>query len=145
MADIVLYNEEPRPYQQPPSLRWDLVESPEARDRLRSQVIDILDDLLLILKPLKDMLPILERHQNLDDLLRKLKWYTEILRPILDWGPDNSSKHNRFGSFDQALEKIVTIRKIQVNLDPKTGKMPVIPLLDLLVGVHFDIRHDARQ
>lgn len=86
-----------------------------------------------------------KQNQNLDDLLRKLKWYAKILRPVLDWGSDNSSMHNQFGSFDQVLEKIVAVRKIQMDLNPKTGKIPVIPLLDLLVGIHFDSRHDVRQ
>ncbi|KAL8653697.1 MAG: hypothetical protein Q9210_001947 [Variospora velana] len=144
MADIVLYEEDSRPYERPPQMHDQSrlqKKSPGIQRQVRVQVVDMFEMLQLVLDPLAMQMRHLRGQVNVNDLLRKLKWYTVLFEPIVGMNIFTAQERATIQGFQEQVDKLLRRQGIHnEDLNPRSGKMPVIPITDLLMGVCFDAR-----
>ncbi|KAL8750949.1 MAG: hypothetical protein Q9184_006235 [Pyrenodesmia sp. 2 TL-2023] len=142
MTHIVLYEEIPRPYAQPPRIPWDEFHkmTPHQQSVIETDMDDMFALLELVLEPLEVQMRYLQRRLNMHDLLQKLKWYAVLFRPIT-WISDSlrvTPIADRLWKFEERLDKLLAKQGIHVDTDPaESGRMPVIPITDLVIGRLF--------
>ncbi|KAL8940381.1 MAG: hypothetical protein Q9216_002838 [Gyalolechia sp. 2 TL-2023] len=120
MADMVLYEEVPRPYKQPPQMPDpESVKkmTPGIHKRVQTEVIEMFGLLQLVLDPLAMQIPNLRRRVNMDDLLRKLKWYVVLFRPIIETNIFTLEEKEAFNRF-RIQEKFPNSRKTKFLWKP---------------------------
>lgn len=97
----------------------------------------------LVLEPWENRKLYLRRQLNMDDLLRKLKWHAFLLRPVIEHDRQPEEVKNlpaRLKDFEGRVDKLLAERDIKMDIDLNSGRMPVIPIMDLVMGVCFDSR-----
>ncbi|KAL8834703.1 MAG: hypothetical protein Q9170_003630 [Blastenia crenularia] len=138
MADIVLYEEIPRPYASPPQMVDRMVVetmSVNAKGKLRSEVVDMFGVLQLVLDPLAAQMPHLRRHISMDDLLRKLHWYTVLFKQIIKIDVFTAEDKSAFKNFDKQVDKLLRKRDLaKEDFDSGSGKIPEKPIDEGLVA-----------
>lgn len=72
---------------------------------------------------------------NFDDLLRKLAWYLELLRPLRAW---SRVIENPLALLQLKVDNLMNDRGIRVIFSE--DKMSAIPIAELAMGVCFDAR-----
>lgn len=145
MANVVLYEEVPRLYKPPPQIVDPLIlqrKSSTVQGLVREEVVEMFKVLCLVLEPLEMQMPYLRRHLNMDDLLRKLKWFAVLFEPITAMDIFDDEEKTIVQNFDREVDILLGKRGFEHEKDfqPSSGKMPVIPITDLLMGVYFDAR-----
>ncbi|KAL8750951.1 MAG: hypothetical protein Q9184_006237, partial [Pyrenodesmia sp. 2 TL-2023] len=142
MTDTVLYEENPRPYEPPPQMVDQThvqQKSINVQDQLRREVVEMFAMLQLVLDPLAKQMHHVRRQANVKDLVRKLKWYTVLFDQIIGTNIFTALEKETFEAFKGQVNALLRRRCIDnEDFDPSSGKMPVIPIADLLMAVCFD-------
>lgn len=142
MVDVVLYEEDTRPYARPPQMHHPSRlrgKSPSVQDQVRGQVVEMFQALQLVLDPLADQIDQVRSRVSMDDLLRKLKWYTVLFEKVVETNIFTDQERATIQGFKKQVDGLLRRQRIHnEDFNPESGEMPVIPITDLLMGVCFD-------
>ncbi|KAL8918615.1 MAG: hypothetical protein Q9208_007259 [Pyrenodesmia sp. 3 TL-2023] len=98
------------------------------QDKVRAEVVDFFRVLQLVLDPLAVQMRHLRRQVNMDDLLRKLKWYTALFKQIFETDLFTVANKATFHRFEADVNELLRRQGISNNEFTSTpGLMPVIP------------------
>ncbi|KAL8939679.1 MAG: hypothetical protein Q9211_002630 [Gyalolechia sp. 1 TL-2023] len=138
MMEMVLYQEEPRLCEPPPQLNWNVFQQSTSKRQknITEDMLVMVETLHLVIEPLPEQLRQLKQHRNVSDLLRKVQCFADLLAPIKSFD-SYGGVISRLQELETKVTHLSEVPEIKA-LDSRSDQVSVLPLMDLLMAVHFD-------